>query len=230
MDQTVAEFSDSFKQELNDQLFLKGGETGIKGFERHQFFLLIGLEPIQMTESDGKMHACIRFGVPPSYTFYAWINWTSKGASSGPLAELHKTEVSKESIDFNWDLERFPIQEVTQLIKPSKRSKSPKNGLKFDVDYYYTAIPDIEVVIHAEGRNLERIAEAVYESTVAFNNELFNSNPEKNFQMIGEPRLEDGKITLIMDIGLKNTMRTINHLFKRYSEDIGDQISKIELR
>lgn len=227
-DPLVSEFHESFKKELNDQLFLKGNATGIKSFEKQGFFFLVGLIPLELEQRDNRMYAKIYFGMQPSFTFDSWIYWQAKDSSSKvPIAELHKTEVSSDTIDFHWDVDRFPLETVSMCLKPAKKTKTPKNKLAFDVAYYHTALPDIELNFKAPADQLQSIGSRIHQSILKFNEEL---PIDKKFQAFSEPVLEEDQVQFILDIGLANSIRTVNQLLSAISNSVGEEITLVEVK
>jgi len=76
-DEYAGNFHPSFRRKLAKQLFENGcKETGIKGFDKYDFQLLIGQEDLKLQEVQGYMFALVNFITPPAYSKPVWICWT----------------------------------------------------------------------------------------------------------------------------------------------------------
>ena len=139
----VKERLSSFKKELSEQLWSKGDKTGIKQFQKHNFQLMVGMKPMNIRKLEDRVIATIELITPTSWSLPTTISWKTK---QGNMALAHKSEVSSESIEFNWETD-FPIEKVEAHISPYKKSKAEKNGFGFNAEYYYLLIPDVELQV-----------------------------------------------------------------------------------
>jgi hypothetical protein len=139
-DEYAGNFHPTFREKLAIQLFEKGSvETGIPGFEKYNFFLLVGQEYLEPKEFDGCMFVTVSFITPSSCSIPVRIYWGAKGKD---INTLHTKNVSRINVEFHWG-GNFPLEEVLPHIKPYKKEKKEKTGLYFDIEYYHSAFPDL---------------------------------------------------------------------------------------
>ena len=225
-DEYAGDLHPSFRQKLVEQLFEKGSaETGIPGFEKYDFMLLIGQDDLQLQQVEDNMCALISFITPPAYSLRVWIYWKAAGKD---IATIHKKNVSKINIEFHWG-RNFPLNEVLPYLKPYKKEKKGKTKLHFDTDYYHNAFPDISLeIIFAKSpkkKQLEDIDKVVYDFIDAWH----KKNKNKPINHAGSLTKKDKNVFQIMiDFGVDNSLKTVSLLLKEISGKVEpDLINKV---
>lgn len=130
-DEHAGDFHPSFKRNLAKQLFERGSaETGVRGFGKYDFQLLVGQEDLKLQQMQGYMFALVNFIIPPAYSQPVWICWKAEGLG---VAKLHTQDVSHVNIEFHWG-GHFPKEDVLPYLKPYKRERKSKSNLRFDMN------------------------------------------------------------------------------------------------
>ncbi len=217
-DEHTDEFSLSFKYELAKQLFEKGStETGIRGFDKHYFQILVGIENLEMRQVDNHIFALISFIVPPALSIPVWIYWTSKELD---ITNLHTQEVSNISVEFHWG-SQFPKGEILENLKPFKKERKEKSGLIFDVEYYYNGFPDISFEIYFQTAPKRLQIESIRKFFIEFVEQWNRENKDKSIYYLGELTLKEGKAwEIIFDFGAENSNKIIKILLKELSRTL----------
>jgi len=228
-DEYAGNFHPSFKHKLAKQLFEKGSaETGISGFPKYDFMLLIGQENLQLQQIQEYMFALVAFITPPAFSKPVWICWKAEGVD---LAFLHTKDVSNIEVDFHWG-GNFPKEEIMPYLKPYKKEKTDKSGLHFDVEYYHNAFPDIllEIVfVKPPGIDqVDSISSAIADFAATWN----SNNKDKFINYVSSlTKKDDGVYEVVADMGLDNSIKTIGLLLKTLSEKVQpNAISKIKVK
>jgi hypothetical protein len=225
-DEYAGDFHPAFKQKLARQLFEKGSkETGIRGFEKYDFMLLVGREELMLQQQGEHMFAMVLFVSPASSSHSAWIYWHAAGVD---IAQIHTRDVSNIDIQFHWG-GNFPIEEVMHYIKPYKKEKKSKTNLHFDVDHYYNAFPDIFLEIVFLNPPSQQLIETINSGIADFAVTWNHTHSNKVINYI-HPLLARGDNTyeLAADMGIDNSPKITGLLLAALSNAVGpDVISKV---
>jgi len=223
-DEYAGDFHPSFKQKLAKQLFEKGSaETGIRGFEKHYFMLLIGREDLKLQQVEDNMFALIDFITPPAFSLSVWIYWKAAGMD---VTTLHKQDVNNINIEFHWG-GNFPIDEVLPFLRPYKKEKKGKTNLNFDIEYYHNAFPDISLeIIFAKPPQKEQV-----ENIDNFLADFVNAwkNKDKIINHVSPLIKKDKNVfEVVVDFGLDNSIKTVSLLLKELSGKVEpDLVNKV---
>lgn len=228
-DEHAGSFHSSFKRKLAKQLFEKGSsETGIQGFDKYDFQILVGQEELEMRQIENNMFALVSFITPPAYSEPVWIYWTAEDAD---VSTLHTQDVSAINIQFHWG-GSFPREKILPYLTPYKREKKDKTGLHFDVEYYHNAFPDISFELVFAKPPAKKQIEAINIAIVHFVNEWNNQNKGKFINYAGSLKQKNNNTyEAAADMGLGNTIKTVGILLKTLSEQIPpNEISHIMVK
>ncbi|THU31595.1 hypothetical protein FAM09_28645 [Niastella caeni] len=228
-DEYAGDFHPTFKQKLARQLFEKGSkETGIRGFEKYDFMLLVGQEDLRLQQIDENMFAMISFISPASSSHSAWIYWNAAGAD---IVNIHTQDVSTIDIAFHWG-GNFPIEEVMHFVKPYKKEKKNKTNLHFDVDYYYNTFPDIFLQIVFLNPPSQQLIETMNSGIADFANTWNRTHSDKVINYIHSLIARgDNMYELVADMGLDNSPQIIGSLLTVLSNHVPpDVISKVSVK
>ncbi|RZJ98722.1 MAG: hypothetical protein EOO46_24500 [Flavobacterium sp.] len=228
-DEYSGDFHPSFKLKLAKQLSEKGSkETGIKGFDKYDFQLLIGQEDLKLQEVQGYMFALVDFITPPAYSQPVWICWKAEGVD---LRQLHSKDVSNIDIHFHWG-GNFPKEETLPYLKPYKKEKKAKTGLHFDIEYYYNAFPDISFEINFTKPPLKGQVSNINNFVAEFAESWNRKNPDNAINQISPLTKKDKNVfEIVADIGTGNSMKTVGLFLKELSGKIqSDSIGKIVVK
>lgn len=227
-DDCAGDLHPSFKKELSRQLLEKGDQTGIKQFHKYNFSLIVGMKPMNIRKTGTKVLATIEFITPTSWTLDTTISWTPK-QDIGELEDIHLGEVTADSIDFNWE-DDFPLKAVQAHISPYKKSKAEKNGFGFDVAYYYWSVPDVELEVFFKNEPSTGTIESINELLISFYKSWNQNKKGKEIQIMSELTKIDSHYSIIMDTGLKNTVKTIHELLRLIGELHGALIENVSIK
>jgi hypothetical protein len=214
-DEYAGDLHPSFKQKLAKQLFEKGStETGIRGFEKYYFQLLVGQEDLKLQQVQDYMFASAIFISPASSSHSVWICWKAEGVD---VTALHKQDVNNINIEFHWG-GHFPKDEVLPYLKPYKKEKKAKTNLNFDIEYYHTTFPDVSLeIIFAtppQKEQLENIDNLVADFVSAWN----NNNKDKIINYVSSLTMKDKNVfEVVADFGLHNSIKIVSLLLKELS-------------
>lgn len=217
-DTYAADFHPTFKKELSEQLLDKiSALTGHKNFCKYGFLLLIGLDDLHERIIDNKMYAYIKIITPVSISINAWIYWYCNSCQD--LRELHKRDITGMDVVFEWNSD-FPLEEVASYLRPRKREKKEKTGLKFNLEYYYYSLPDITVELYFSQQLSREEMKEINIFIYNFYKEWNSRYAHKAINYISELGIiDDNTCFFIADVGLKNNISVINNLLKLYSSD-----------
>lgn len=225
----AGDFHSSFKEKLAKQLFAKGSsETGIRGFEKFDFQILIGQQDLKMQQIENNMFALVSFITPSAYSLPVWIYWTTEGTD---VSNLHTQDVSSNNVEFHWG-GNFPKEEVLPYLKPYKKEKKAKFNLHFDIEYYHNAFPDVSIEIDfvksPEKEQLEAISRFFKDFADGWNNQ----NKDKFINYISLLiKKGENVYEIIADFGPNNSIKTIKTMLKEMSEKMQPNvISKIMVK
>lgn len=225
-DEFGGELHPTFKKELSEQLWSKGDRTGIKQFQKHNFQLIVGMKPMNIKKLEDRVIATIEFITPSSWSLPTTISWQTKQID---MELAHKSEVSSELIEFNWEND-FPIDKVEAHISPYKKSKAEKNGFGFHAEYYYLLIPDVELVVYFKNEPTTDTIDLINNSLQEFNRTWNQSKKGKEIEFISNLTRNESHYSIVMDIGLKNSIRTVNELLKLIGNKHSDLIEKVKIK
>lgn len=225
-DEFADELHPTFKKELSEQLLTKGDTTGIKQFQKYNFQLIVGMKPMNIKKLEDRVIATIEFITPTSWSLPTTISWKTKKIA---MELAHKSEVSSHSIEFNWESD-FPIDKVLAHISPYKKSKAEKNGFGFDAEYYYLLLPDVELEVFFKDEACNEIINSINDSLKEFNQAWNQNKKGKEIEFISNLTRNESCYSIIMDIGLKNTIRTVNELLKLMGDKHSDLIERIKIK
>ena len=228
-DEYAGDFHPSFKQKLAMQLFQSGSkETGITGFEKYYFQLLVGQQDLKLQEVQGYMFAMVDFITPPAFSQPVWICWKAEEAD---LNQLHTKDVSNIDVDFHWG-GNFPKEKILPYLKPYKKDKKAITGLHFDIEYYYNAFPDISFVITFAKPPLKEQVSNFNNVIAEFADNWNKRNREKVINQISPLTEKDKNVfEVVADMGTGNSMKTVGLFLKELSGKIQTgSISKIVVK
>jgi hypothetical protein len=225
-DEFGGELHQSFKKELSQQLLEKGDNTGIKQFQKHNFQLMVGMIPMDIRKEKDKVMATIEFITPTSWSIPTTISWTTNKME---LELAHKSEVSSDSIDFKWEDESLK-DKVEPHIAPYKKSKAEKNGFGFNAEYFYLLIPDVELEVFFKADLHQETINSINDFLQEFHQEWNKNKKGKEIEFISNLTKSEAHYSVVMDIGLKNTVRTINELLKSIGEKYSHLIEKVKIK
>jgi len=228
MDEFGEKIHDSFRKQLSIQLFEKGDNTGIKNFKKYNFQLMVGMIPLQIKIEEYVVHASVQFITPTSFSFPIRINWMTKQINES-IESLHESNIEGKEIEFNWG-ENFPLEHIKEHISPYRNTKSTKNGYKFDVEYYYTLIPDVELELYFEGNLVDAEITEINEILKNFKENWNSIRKGKEIESISEIGREEDHYTIVMDIGLKNTIRLISKLLEKINDRFGNKLELVKIK
>lgn len=217
-DEFAGDFHQSFKEKLAKQLFEVGStETGISGFQKYNFMLLIGQEDLKMQQIDNNVFALVSFITPPALTRPVWIYWT---AESKQVSKLHTHDVSTINIQFHWG-GGFPTEEVLACLKPYKKVKKGKTGLHFDIYYYHNAFPDISLEFNFTKKLVEEEIN-VFNSLISEFIASWNTKSKDNAINYFSPLIGIGENSyeVIFDFGQKTPIEVLDSLLKTLSDNL----------
>lgn len=225
-DEHGEELHESFKKELSHQLWEKGDDTGVKQFQKYDFQLIVGQNPMNIRIEKGKVLASIEFITPTSWSIPTTISWTTDEME---LELAHKSLVSSDSIVFNWEDELLK-NKIEPHIAPYKKSKAEKNGFGFNAEYFYLLIPDVELEVFFKSEVSEETICSINDFLQEFH-QLWNENKKgKEIEFISSLNKRDAHYSVVMDIGPKNTIRTVNELLKSIGEKCNYLIEKVRIK
>jgi len=227
-DEFAGGLNPTFKKELSSQLLAKGDLTGIKNFKKYNFQLIVGAKPLDIKTNKNKAFATIEFITPTSWSFPTRISWSAKKENIS-IELLHTKKVNKDLIDFNWEKD-FPLQEVKKHLSPYKKTKGEKNSLGFDVEYFYILIPDIELEIYTEKELTSEVKEKISNYLQSILTNWNRSKKEKEIEFISDITTEDNHYLITMDIGLNNSIKTVNFFLQKLSDKFEKEIIKIKVK
>lgn len=211
----AGDFHSSFKEAMSEQLFAKGEQTGLKQFSKLNVQLMVGMNPLEMRVEGQKVIALVNFITPNSFTYETRVSWSSNDSTINPET-LHLHQVEAETIDFNWE-PGFPLEAVNHHITPNRKTKSPKNGLRFDVHYYYTSIPDVALELYPKRAVNQAHQLLLQQAMQAFWTQWNDAHPGKELQFVSEISMQEDHYLLVLDLGLKSTMWTVGEVLKTIS-------------
>ena len=219
----------SFQKELSRQLWAKGVEgTGIKGFEKYGFQLIVGMDKLNLQFKDNLALATIEFITPTSFGFPIQIQWQSLQAARD-IRQLHLQAVDSQAVAFQWGT-CFPFKEVYRHIRPYRKVKKQKSGLDFDLSYYYHLLPDLTLELECH-RELDRqIINAINAFGSAFRAAWSEKKPHLPIESISPLRKEEHYI-ITMDIGPENSIHLVREYLKQFSQHFkGTGIFNVNIR
>jgi hypothetical protein len=221
-DEYAGEFHPSFKQKLAKQLFEKGSTgTGIRGFEKYEFQLLIGQHDLEMRQIGNNMFALVSFITPPAYSEPVWIYWTAEGFD---VSGLHNQDVSNIDIDFRWG-GNFPKEEILPYLKPYRRERKDKTGFHFDIEYYHNAFPDVTLEITFSNPPLQQQIETVNKSITDFAATWNEKNKDKRIEAVSSLIQKESTVfEVVIDWGVGNSIKTVGLLLNRLSENVQQNV------
>jgi hypothetical protein len=227
-DDFADEFHPSFKKQISQQLWAKGEQTGIKQFQKYNFQLMVGMKPIDLAVKDDKVLITVEIITPTSFAFPTKISWFLR-ENKDLIENIHKSEVSEDQVEINWE-NNFPLGSVLEHISPYRRTKSEKNGIGFDVDYYYNNLPDVEIEFYfkKEPTNVDLKELNVFLSD--YKDKWNVVKKDKPIEYISVITNESDKYFLVMDIGVDNTIRLINDLLNKLGDKYNEFITKVNVR
>jgi hypothetical protein len=226
-DEYAGAFHQTFRLKLAKQLFENGSlETGIHGFDKCDFQLLIGQDDLNLQEVQGYMFGLVSFITPTAYSYPVWICWKAEGEN---LVTLHTKDVSSIGVEFHWG-GKFPKEEILQHIKPYKRKKKDKSNLHFDIEYYHNAFPDIVFELFFGKDPEEKQIKEINNFLITFLNECKNTSKQINF-LSPLTQQTDCVYTIVGDFGVHNSIKTVDILLKELSDIVQpDKISRIAVK
>ena len=229
-DEFAGDFHSTFQKELSRQLFEKGQTgTGIKQFDKYNFQLIVGMTDLAKKLVDNIVLAKIDFITPTSFSFPVDIGWYSDKFTD--MLELHKQDITNLNVVFCW-IDKFPLQLVLPHIRPYRVDKKAKTDLNFDVEYYYYLLPDISLEFHFSKSLVKDEIKRLDTFLSTFNLDWNEKNKGKEIQFISNvTEIGNNVYQVVLDIGLKNSIKTITNLLKSYSDNLGHlQLTKITIR
>lgn len=228
-DQYAGDFHPTFRHKLAKQLFEKGSiETGIRGFDKYNFQLLIGQEDVRLQQMENYMFALASFCTPSAIAYYVWICWKAKDVD---LDNLHTKDVSLIDIEFHWG-NRFPKEEILSELRPFKKERKDKSNLHFDIEYYHNAFPDIILELIFEKQPHDNQVEHIDNFLKTFLNEWNHQNRDKAINYLSPLVKQNESIyEMVGDFGVHNSIKTIGKLLKELSGEVQPGIiSKIMVK
>ena len=228
-DEYAGNFHQTFREKLADQLFEKGSvETGISGFEKYNFQLLVGLDYLEPEEFKGYMFVTVRLVTPSSISVPVRIYWGAKGKD---LQTLHTKNVSRINVEFHWAGD-FPLEEVLPHIKPYKKEKKAKTGLRFDLEYYYSAFPDLFLEFDFAKPPLKKQINEIDDILVDLVHKWNDKPRSKHIQYIGNLIKKERTVYEVMaDFGANTSIKAVGTLLKELSARVKPNvISTIKIK
>lgn len=228
-DEYAGNFHPTFREKLAIQLFEKGSvETGITGFEKYNFFLLVGQEYLEPEESDGYMFVTVCFITPSSCSIPVRIYW---GAEGKDITTLHTKNVSRINVEFHW-AGNFPLEEVLPHIKPYKKEKKAKTGLHFDLENYHSAFPDLFLEFSFAKPPVKKQIDEIDDILIDLVHK-WNDNPRsKKIENIGNLiKKEHTVYEVTADFGANTSIKAVGSLLKELSARVKPNvISTIKIK
>jgi hypothetical protein len=220
-DEFAGDFHPTFKKALSEQLFAKGSQgTGIRLFEKYNFLLIVGMIDPERRIVGDQVFAKIEFVTPDSCSVPVGIVWQS--GNQGDLNVIHTQDISDNAVEFNWS-EDFPLHEVLPHIRPYRIDKKDKTHFNFDVEYYYHLLPDLSLEFTfskpLNSSEIETIDTFFSDFKTAWNEQ----NKGKSIEFVSGIRETGNNIyTVVLDIGLKNDMKTVKKILHSYFIHFGN--------
>lgn len=212
----AGDFHPTFQKELSQQLRVKGAEgTGIEGFEKYDFQLMIGMNELNLQFMGNVALATIEFTTPTSFSFPIQIQWQSL-ESTRDIRHLHQQAVTGQTVEFTWGND-FPLQEVLAHIRPYRKVSKQQSGLDFDLSYYYCLLPDLTLEFECHQELDRQAIRAINRFGSDFLTNWSEKKPHAPIEFISSLSKE-GHYTITLDIGLQNSMQVVEEYLVQFSQ------------
>ena len=184
---------------------------------------------MEITVVDDKVFGKIEFITPTSWSFPTSISWKGLKGEENELAILHTKQVTSETIEFNWE-DKTLLEKVQPHIRPYKRTKAGENNLGFNVEYFYLLIPDVQFEIFFKENPTKKTLLDFNGLLSSFENDWNAAKKRKQIEYISKITLEGNHYSIVMDIGLNNSIRMLNKLIEALDQSFGGLIEKIRVK